>query len=1414
MKKTNSLLNEFSSIPQICLATGISLSLLSLNIKPVNGQIISDNTTGTIVNLNNNQFEITGGIENNHNLFHSFSELGLNANQIANFLANPNINNILGRVTGGNASYIDGIIQVSGSNSNLYLMNPAGIIFGNNTSLNVPADFTATTATGIAFSNEWFNAFGDNNYSDLVGNPTGFAFNTNNVGAIINTGDLEVNSGNNLSLIGANVVTTGNLTANEGNINVVSVPGSSKLILSQPGQIISLEIDILSENLGNSININPLDLPELLTGSNGKVETDLVVNEDNIVATILGTTIPTQRETTIIRGAIDTSSNINEGGNIYILGNTIGVLDKAQINASGMTGGGNIYIGGEYLGGGTLPTAETTVIDSDIIINADALLNGDGGEVIIWSDDYTNFLGTITARGGSESGNGGFVETSSKNILNVFGGKVDASAVNGIAGEWLLDPFNVTITSDPNSDLGDPFNPDLDNFNIDASTLTTALEGGTSVTVNTSGGGTQEGNITIESAILPTLNISDVTFTLNADNDIIVNAPITNDSSSTNQLNIDFTAGNDITFNADIVTLGGNIDLTATAGSIVTGSLNTAFTNSAPSVSSSFTTGNITLNAEGSITTGELNTYLDIDVDPIGSFSFTAGNITLNAEGSITTGELDASVESELYLNSLPLPLMTFTGGTVSLNSGSTINTGEIDTSAYSSPLVTNGGFTSVNATGGNVILTSGTTSASSNIVFESIDTVAFANTSYSTFTSSSVTGGNVTITASGGTVQGTGFAPYTTNTIKTEGAVGNINGITLANGTIDITHDGGADNAPFIVGDASINGTAGTIRINTSSEINPTESFPVLANGGVASGTPSGITITSINNSPVISATTTTINDSNLNFTLNSLNLDTTDSNNDNISFNIEVISGTLTVNGSTLNPGETTTVLPTDNIQYNPNEGEINEIIAFQIIASDVVSNSNTIAITYRPSEIPEDIENNIQRIDDYPHIPPTPTLAFQLPTLDRVKEILVEIEEETGVKPAIIYVSFLPSLTSNPNISQLKQENTNSNLNFPLNNNNVEIENINNRFTSVESSNSNDYNNYLNLPQELDDTSISIQPQNTDELELILITPGEIPIRKRIPRITRSDVMGISRQFQEAIISNNRRRNFLTPAQHLHQLLITPLEEDLQLQEIENIVFIMDEGLRSLPVAAFHDGEQYLVEKYSVGLMPSISLTDTRYVDVRNLEVLAMGAQTFDNQEALPFVPLELSTIQEIWNGESFLDEDFTKENLIQARLNNPYGIIHLATHSEFLPGKIDNSYIQFSDNKIRLNQIRQLGLNNPPVELMVLSACHTALGDLDAELGFAGLATQAGVKTALGSLWYVSDEGTFALMTNFYQELKEAPIKAEALRQAQIAMINGEILIPEISNNNISNDFSRINVSHPYYWSGFTMVGNPW
>ncbi|MHC5822488.1 MAG: CHAT domain-containing protein, partial [Nostoc sp.] len=203
----------------------------------------------------------------------------------------------------------------------------------------------------------------------------------------------------------------------------------------------------------------------------------------------------------------------------------------------------------------------------------------------------------------------------------------------------------------------------------------------------------------------------------------------------------------------------------------------------------------------------------------------------------------------------------------------------------------------------------------------------------------------------------------------------------------------------------------------------------------------------------------------------------------------------------------------------------------------------------------------------------------------------------------------------------------------------------------------------------------------------------------------------------------------------------------------------------------------------------------------------------------------VPEELSIVaKDIWKGKFFLNQNFTLKNLKSIRSSQPFGIIHLATHGEFEKGAPDNSFVQFWDNKLKLSQMRDLGLNNPTVELLVLSACRTALGDRDAELGFGGFAYITGVKTALASLWQVSDSGTLALMTEFYKNLKTAPTKSEALRQAQLAMIKGQVTIengqmrtsvrsvalpPESPESKETKD-----LKHPFYWSAFTMIGNPW
>lgn len=357
--------------------------------------------------------------------------------------------------------------------------------------------------------------------------------------------------------------------------------------------------------------------------------------------------------------------------------------------------------------------------------------------------------------------------------------------------------------------------------------------------------------------------------------------------------------------------------------------------------------------------------------------------------------------------------------------------------------------------------------------------------------------------------------------------------------------------------------------------------------------------------------------------------------------------------------------------------------------------------------------------------------------------------------------------------------------------------------------------------------------------EELVSILITPGQEAIGQANsqvkPEMVKKSVINLSEEITN--LRNLESRSYLESAQQLYQWIIQPFEVKLKTEKIDTLLFCLGGGLRTLPLAALHDGEKFLIENYSITRIPAFNLIKLDYAQLKNSQVLAMGASEFRQQNPLPAVPIELSTIVqpqdqsfsdetengEQWLGKTFLNQTFTIENLKRQLASRSFGIIHLATHAEFKPGKPGNSYIQFWENQLKLDQMRQLNWNDPQVELLVLSACKTAVGDADVELGFAGLAFQLGVKSALASLWYVSDTGTLALMSEFYQQLKTSRTKAEALRQTQLGMIRGDVrlqqgelllsrgeisLPPEIANS------GEDNLSHPYYWAAFSLIGSPW
>lgn len=350
--------------------------------------------------------------------------------------------------------------------------------------------------------------------------------------------------------------------------------------------------------------------------------------------------------------------------------------------------------------------------------------------------------------------------------------------------------------------------------------------------------------------------------------------------------------------------------------------------------------------------------------------------------------------------------------------------------------------------------------------------------------------------------------------------------------------------------------------------------------------------------------------------------------------------------------------------------------------------------------------------------------------------------------------------------------------------------------------------------------------------ENLELLLITAQGNLTYREIPEASENNLVKIADEFRATVTNPRylRTTRYESSAQQLYQWMISPIEAQLESEGINTLLLCTGKGLRSVPFAALFDGKQFLVEKYSLALIPAFNLMKVGADNPQKTQILAMGASEFKDLAPLPAVALELELLRDgmvqgesVWESRAFLNEEFTLENLKAQLQAQNFDIVHLATHAEFQPGQPNQSYIQFWDTQLTLDRMRQLPLDNPPLDLLVLSACRTAIGDPEAELGFAGLAFESGVQSALASLWYVSDGGTLALMSEFYQQLPRVSMKAEALRQAQLALLQGKVSLSDrqlrgsrgavelpLELGNLAID----NLAAPFYWSAFTLIGSPW
>lgn len=1276
--------------------------------------------TGTRVIPTGDQFDISGGqlSRDRANLFHSFQRFGLSREQIVNFLSNPETRNILARVVGGDASYINGLLQVTGGSANLLLMNPSGIVFGTNARLNLPGDFTATTANGISFGSGWFNAIGANDYANLVGIPTAFAFTMNQPGAIFNAGALAVGQGHTLNLTAGTIISPGPLTASGGQIVVTTVPGQNTVRIRQPGNILQLEVKPLATGDGrpNTWSFPILALPDLLTGASKEeisgmeldqsnqvklTGSDLKIQNGDIAARNLTTrtaTLSAARDLVLVESHLQTTGDLTlraqntviardsvakpfvarTGGNLNIQGNqSIDILalnhpTQTPFQSNGdlsLVSDGTISGDAHFASGGNFSILNLSGNPGTFISLYDPIISSSGDVVF---GNYTGVALKVEARGSITSGD--IRITGPDTMLSGFDPDIPALTSSPTlilrAGLDVLDNQPNTPQSQGTTSFTASGQVSLGQItvgNIDTSSLTT--EGGPVVL-------SAKGNITTGNIRTNSGSGNGAQFFISTKQSLIEKKSKQNEFIRRN-----FNPG----------------DLVSTASRTLTRVTRDA---NGKETDSEFLRGRIFF-----ISGGERN-------DLIGN----GGNITISSSsGGVRTGDVLSFANSRLG-----------NGGDININSTTSIQTNNLNSTALG------------DGNGGSITLTSRSGNIQSGNIF-----------SLSSFSELSRSPSSFLITASGN-----------------GGAIS----LSAQKGRIDTGN----------ISSVAYSGGGGEIRINALDDVRAND----VTSGAVGTRNLRGGDITINSSEGSISAGTLF-----------------TETPND---------AGSISLTAADAIDIKRIFVSKGSNLFLQASEIQVNQV------AADFSQTDLTLVGVSVSVVIPDLLTTVITQV------------APDKVTFDPVQKLeqrrQEEFEQYFGLGK-----SFRRSFIDSKYISYALEESEKSNSD--------------NKAAVV----------YVYFED--------------DQLKLHLITAKgkhSMNVENQPKREDlRKAIEALNREIQN---SRDPAQKYKDPAQKLYEWIVSPLEKTLVSEGITTLLFSMDSGLRLIPLASLYDGKKHLVENYNFSIIPNFKSTDIRYTNLKNAQVLAMGASEFSSDSLLsplPSVPVELAIAAKSPSGEqfpitSFLNENFTLDTLRTQRRHYPFQIVHLATHVDFSPGDPGNSSIQLGDNtKLRLNpvQLRLLQWGDPPIDLLVLSACRTALGSNEAELGFAGLSLQSGVKSTLASLWNVSDLASLVLMKEFYRQLRNGKItKANALQEAQKIMLANTNKVVENNlkelgieiknvlgqekNRNLSPSFSddtkkkleemqkllessetqreeiAKRLRSPFYWAAFTIVGSPW
>ena len=251
--------------------------------------------------------------------------------------------------------------------------------------------------------------------------------------------------------------------------------------------------------------------------------------------------------------------------------------------------------------------------------------------------------------------------------------------------------------------------------------------------------------------------------------------------------------------------------------------------------------------------------------------------------------------------------------------------------------------------------------------------------------------------------------------------------------------------------------------------------------------------------------------------------------------------------------------------------------------------------------------------------------------------------------------------------------------------------------------------------------------------------------------------------------------------------------------ELAGADTIVFVPDGALRTVPLAALHDGKQFLIEKYATAITPGLDLTDPRPLKREKARVLIAGlTDSVQGFPPLPFVSSEIKEIQGLYGNDLLLNRGFRSITLEKELRDKEFSIVHIASHGNF-GSDVNSTFLLTYDDKLTMDKLsRYIGLfrfRSEPLELLTLSACETAAGDERAALGLAGVTIRAGARSAVATLWHINDQASSSLVGEFYRQLSNPSLsRATALRNAQLKLMSDR------------------SYEHPAFWSPFLLINN--